>query len=99
VLSVLNSRFGTDFEPARWRHVARYDEALARIEMWLEANADMEVSWPGGRRHFGKGERILTEISTKWTAERLTALLESAGFADVRLWTSPYDSFAVALGG
>jgi dimethylhistidine N-methyltransferase len=96
-LNVVNRRFGADFQPARWRHVARYDAALARMEMWLEAEAGMDVRWPGGGRHFPAGARILTEISTKWTVERLTALLGEAGFGDVQSWTG--DDFAVMLGG
>ncbi len=99
VLTVLNRRFGTDFEVARWRHVARFDEGLSRIEMWLEAEAAMTVRWPGGERRFAAGERILTEISTKWTPDRLVALLEAAGFGSVRLWTLPGVPFAVAIGG
>jgi dimethylhistidine N-methyltransferase len=99
ILTVLNRRHGTDFEAARWRHVAVFNQVLARIEMWLEAETGMTVRWPGGTRLFEAGERILTEISTKWTVSRLTALLEQAGFGDVRTWTSADDSFAVALGG
>ncbi len=99
ILQVLNRRHGTDFEPAGWRHVARYDADAARIEMWLEADADMTVRWPGGERRFAKGERIRTEISTKWTVSRLTSLLEAAGFGDVRLWIAADASFAVVLGG
>ncbi len=99
ILQVLNQQHGTDFVAGRWRHVARYDADAARIEMWLEADAEMTVRWPGGERRFARGERILTEISTKWTVSRLTSLLETAGFGDVRIWTGPDASFAVALGG
>jgi dimethylhistidine N-methyltransferase len=99
ILQVLNAQHGTDFTASRWRHVARYDEDAARIEMWLEADANMTVRWPGGERRFARGERILTEISTKWTVSRLTTLLEAAGFGNVRIWTAPDSSFAVALGG
>lgn len=99
ILAVLNQRFHTDFAPAHWRHVALFNAELSRIEMWLEAERDMAVCWPGGERRFDRGARILTEISTKWTVSRLTSLLEGAGFDDVRTWTSPDSSFAVALGG
>jgi dimethylhistidine N-methyltransferase len=99
ILQVLNRRHGTDFVANRWQHVARYDAEATRIEMWLQADSDMAVRWPGGERRFAKGERILTEISTKWTVSRLTTLLETAGFGDVRSWTSPDSSFAVVLGG
>jgi len=96
-LNVVNRRFGADFQIAQWHHVARYDAALARIEMWLEAASAMDVRWPGGMRHFPQGARILTEISTKWTVERLETLLSESGFDSVQAWTG--DDFAVVLGG
>lgn len=99
ILRVVNERFGSDFQPANWRHVARYDAGQARIEMWLEAEAATEVHWPGGSRHFPAGSRILTEISTKWTVGRLQALLTDAGFGEVQTWQDAEQSFAVALGG
>lgn len=98
ILANVNRMLGSDFELAGWRHVARYDDEAARIEMHLEATADMRVRWAGGGRDFPAGTRILTEISTKWTRDRLTGLIEAAGFAPVQLWTDEANSFAVALG-
>jgi dimethylhistidine N-methyltransferase len=99
MLVALNRRFGTDFDARCWRHVARFDQSLSRIEMWLEAEADMRVTWPGGGRDFARGTRILTEISTKWTVPRVETLLQQTGFGEARLWTDAAQSFAVALGG
>jgi dimethylhistidine N-methyltransferase len=99
ILANVNRALGSDFAPGGWRHVACYDEAAARIEMHLEAIDDMIVRWPGGERRFPAGARIRTEISTKWTPDRLTALMESAGYGPVRLWTDAPATFAVALGG
>ncbi len=98
ILTNANRVAGTDFAPERWRHVAVWNAADQRIEMYLEAQAAMTVRWPGGARAFAAGERILTEISTKWTESRIRALLGQAGFGPVRLWTDAASGFAVALG-
>ena len=91
----LNGTIGSDFEPAQWKHVAYFDEALARVEMHLEARGRVDVAWPGGRRRFEAGERIHTENSCKYTVERFAAMLEAAGFAAPRCWTDPRGWFAV----
>ena len=60
---------GTDFAPGEWSHVALFDEQESRIEMHLEATADLVVRWEGGERRFVAGERIHTENSYKYTLE------------------------------
>jgi dimethylhistidine N-methyltransferase len=94
-LNHLNRLIGSDFEPRQWRHVAFYDAAKARIEMHLEARADIAVSWPGGGRRFSAGERIHTENSCKHTIEGFRSLLLDAGFEAPRHWTDRDGWFAV----
>ena len=90
-----NALLGTDFAPARWRHVAFYNEADARIEMHLASVGAQTVRWPGGERAFADGERMHTENSCKWTPERFRALLGEAGFGPGTHWTDPRDWFSV----
>ena len=97
VLNVVNRLAGTDFNVADWRHVALYNDAASRIEMYLEARSATTVRWAGGHRVFAAGERIHTENSYKWTLTRLSELLRSAGFVTVRTWTDPAERFALAL--
>lgn len=94
-LSHLNRLIGSDFAPRQWRHVAFFDEANSRIEMHLEAREATRVSWPGGARRFGAGERIHTEHSYKYTVERFAALLRDAGFDAPRHWSDERGWFAV----
>jgi len=94
-LSHLNRLIGSDFAPRAWRHVAFYDAARARVEMHLEASADVEVAWPGGRRRFAAGERIHTENSCKYRVDAFRAMLLDAGFAVSRHWTDREGWFAV----
>jgi len=91
----LNRLIGSDFEPRQWRHVALFDSALSRIEMHLEARETVAVSWPGGGRRFGAGERIHTENSYKYTVEGFADMLVEAGFAASQHWTDERGWFAV----
>jgi len=95
LLNNVNRSVGTDFRPRDWRHVARYDEDLGRIEMHLEARRELRVTWPGGERRFARGERIHTESSYKYTMASFRELLQSAGLEPVDAWTDDRRWFAV----
>ncbi|MBA4260765.1 MAG: L-histidine N(alpha)-methyltransferase [Comamonadaceae bacterium] len=93
-----NALLGTDFAPARWRHVAFFNEADSRIEMHLQAEGAQTVRWPGGARAFADGERLHTENSYKWQPSDFDALLRAAGFGPVTHWTDARGWFSVFWG-
>jgi dimethylhistidine N-methyltransferase len=95
VLRHLNQRFGSDFDPAEWRHVALFDPVQSRVEMHLAARHALQVSWPEGSRDFQAGERIHTESSYKYRLEDFAALLRDAGFSPRRHWIDERGWFAV----
>lgn len=80
VLNVINQALAGDFDPYAFDHLAIYNEALQRIEMYLVARCDQDVHLMAIERRYGflRGERILTEISRKFTTESLTAELRAA---------------------
>ena len=94
VLRHVNRLAATDFAIADWRHVAHYDAALGRIEMHLQAERDVRVTWPGGERSFAAGDRIHTENSYKHTLGGFTDLLAEAGLRSVGHWTDANGWFA-----
>ncbi|MCA8964827.1 MAG: L-histidine N(alpha)-methyltransferase [Planctomycetes bacterium] len=94
VLLHVNRLAGTDFDIAQWAHVARYDEDLRRIEMYLQAVADLTVTWPGGSRRFAAGERIHTENSYKYTLDGFASVLQRAGLRVAGSWTDPDRHYA-----
>lgn len=97
VLNHVNVLLGSDFDTRRWHHRARYNCARGRMEMHLQALADIDVAWPGGGRRFAAGECIHTENSYKYRLADFEALLAQAGFAPVRTWTDERRWFAVCL--
>ena len=95
VLNHVNRIIDADFKVQDWTHVGRFDEALSRIEMYVQARHDVCVRWPDGERRFVRGERIHTENSYKYRPEAFDALLAEAGFATRRFWTDDRGWFGV----
>jgi L-histidine N-alpha-methyltransferase len=96
-LAHVNRLVGSDFHLHQWRHRAFFNAEASRIEMHLEALADLDVRWPGGGRHFAPGERIHTENSYKYDIEGFAHLLHAAGFHHSVAWTDARRWFAVVL--
>ena len=95
VLNHINRLAGGNFDPANFRHVGVFNAQLSRIEMHLEAIEAHSVTLAGRSRSFARGERIHTENSYKYTPQSFTALLNRAGFMQVKLWQDPQAHFAV----
>jgi L-histidine N-alpha-methyltransferase len=99
VLRVLNRELSADFDPEDFDHVALFDPAHEWIEMRLRARRehttlvrDLNLSV-----HFDAGEELRTEISAKFTPERLEGDLSAAGLELVRWLTDPDGLFALTL--
>ncbi len=95
VLKNVNALIGSDFMIEDFCHHIEINPQLHRVEMHLEAQKDVTVSWPNQKRHFNKGERIHTENSHKYTIEKIKHLLTDAGFKHLKIWTDPNHYFAV----
>ena len=95
LLRHVNRLLGSDFNVTQWRHVAVFDAAQSRVEMYLEARCDLQVRWPGGSLLRRAGERVHTESSCKYSVEGFDALLRRAGYTRTRCWTDPQGWFAV----
>ena len=99
VLHVVNRELDADFAVEAFDHVAFFDEEHAWIEMRLRSRVrqlvhiralDLTV-------RFAAREELRTEISAKFTPERLTADLAAAGLEPVAWLTDDEDRFALTL--
>jgi L-histidine N-alpha-methyltransferase len=99
VLHVLNEQLGGDFDPDLFAHVALWNEAEQWIEMRLRAANATEVTLrdAGISVSFEPGEEILTEISAKFTPERIEAELGGAGFVVDGMWGADEGEFLLTL--
>ena len=72
VLLVMNRELDAEFDPEDFEHVALFDERHEWIEMRLRARrAHTRVRALDMSVHFHEGEELRTEISAKFTRERL----------------------------
>lgn len=98
-LSVVNDRFGTDFDLTRFRHRAFYDSTHGRIEMHLVARSDQTITVPGkGLVRLRGGETIRTEISCKYDRPTVQRLFRDAGLELVDWITDEQQRYALAVG-
>ncbi len=97
MLARLNRELGADFDLARFRHRAVWNDEASRMEMHLVSVGAQRVRVAGEPVAFEDGETIWTESSYKYDESRLDALVSAAGFAVERLWTDEHDRFWVAM--
>jgi L-histidine Nalpha-methyltransferase len=99
VLVVLNRELDADFDPEDFEHVARFDHEQEWIEMRLRARREhiTHVRALDLPVRFQAGEELRTEISAKFTPERLQGDLSAAGLELVRWLTDPDELFALTV--
>jgi L-histidine N-alpha-methyltransferase len=99
LLHVLNRDLGATFDPGRFVHVAHWNAEQSWIEMRLRARGLMGVVIRalGMRVDFAPGEEMRTEISTKFTPDRVRAELATAGLDVVDTWTDPDRDYLLTL--
>jgi L-histidine N-alpha-methyltransferase len=99
VLEVLNRELGADFDLDAFEHVARYDAEEERMDIRLRSllaqtvrleEIDLTIE-------FAAGEELKTEISTKFTRERLEEVYAHAGLELCGWFTDPAGDYALSL--
>jgi L-histidine N-alpha-methyltransferase len=99
LLHVLNRELGADFDPRAFEHVAFFDRRREWVEMRLRARRAMTV-WVAGLDlavEFAAGEELRTEISAKFTPQRLRSDHAAAGMELERRWTDADALFGLSL--
>jgi L-histidine Nalpha-methyltransferase len=88
ILVRLNRELSADFDLNSFRHIAEWNSARSRMEIFLESTRPQTVSLrsAGVQVRFAAGERIHTENSHKYTLERITSLLCVSGFRLEKSW-------------
>jgi len=99
VLNVINRELDADFDVDAFEHVAFFDREREWIEMRLRAQRrmDVEIRELGLKVVFAPREELRTEISAKFTEERLRGDLAAAGLEPREVLTDPDGLFALSL--
>ncbi len=99
VLEVINRELGANFDVSAFQHVALYNTEFDRIEMHLRSLRRQSIAIPGAElvAEFDEGELMRTEISSKFTRERVETELAAAGLVATKWYTDPNSRFALSL--
>ena len=99
VLDVLNRELEANFDPDAFEHVAFWDPENEWIDIRLRALAEQFVDLRAldMRAHFSRNEEMRTEISTKFTRERIESSYADAGLELLEWWTDAADRYALSL--
>ncbi|AKH42255.1 dimethylhistidine N-methyltransferase [Altererythrobacter atlanticus] len=93
----INRELGGTIPVDRLRHVARWNDTFARIEMHLEAQEDLEFEVSGRRFAMQRGETIHTENSHKFDRRSQYTLLLAGGWTPEERWLDSGDRFSLIL--
>jgi uncharacterized SAM-dependent methyltransferase len=93
----LNREIGTDFDPARFQHRARYQRERQRIETTLVSRIEQGVQLDGRTFKFCAGEAMQVEYSHKYRDQGFAALAAAAGLQVCAQWTAEGQAFGLRL--
>jgi dimethylhistidine N-methyltransferase len=97
LLTRINRELGADFDLAKWKHRAFYNQTEGRIEMHLVSRVDQQVHLAGHTFDFAEGETIHTENSYKYSVPEFRDLAARAGFTTDTVWTDDDNLFSLHL--
>ncbi len=99
LLARINRELDADFAPRRFRHVANYNEAAGRVEIYLESTRAQTVRIRALDLtvQFDEGERIHTENSYKYDLAQLLSLAAETGFHSTNTWLDEAERFSSNL--
>ena len=93
----INRELGGTIPAGALRHVARWRDDFARIEMHLEATRRIEFEVSGETFTMEAGETIHTENSHKFTRRSANLLLAAAGWTPRKRWLDRARRFSLIL--
>ncbi len=99
LLARLNRELGCAFDPNAFAHRAVWNEAEARIEIYLESRVAQRVRLAALDLdvEFAEGETIHTENSYKYRPGQAETMLAEAGFRPAGAWSDARGWFSVHL--
>lgn len=95
LLHRINRELSGNFRVSQFAHRAVVNRQASRVEIYIESLAAQTVQIAGRAFSFGRGEKILTEYSHKYSVDGFAAMASEAGFSCDGVWQDPDDYFAV----
>mgnify|MGYP001170793022 FL=1 len=96
ILNVINKEYNLNFNPEMFDHIAEFNEDKSQIEMYLQALSHQKINSKQENIEINLGEKILTEISRKFSDTSIQSIFKDSGleivknFSDVKKYYSLY---------
>ncbi|MFP3945322.1 MAG: L-histidine N(alpha)-methyltransferase [Archaeoglobaceae archaeon] len=99
LLKRINRELGADFDLNKFEHVPLYDPVKQQMESYIQSKKDQTVKIKDldMEIEFLKGEKIHTEISRKYSIEKVGELAERTGFEKVLDLFNREENFVLSL--
>jgi L-histidine N-alpha-methyltransferase len=97
LLERINRELDGDIPLDAFRHEARWNDILSRIEMHLVATRDVDFTVAGQRFAFKEGRSIHTENSHKYERRGARLLLLAGGWTPIAEWEDSNGDFSIVL--
>jgi len=97
LLTRINRELDGDVPVEAFRHEARWNDILSRIEIHLVAERDLTFSAAGRSFRFAEGSSIHVENSHKYGPRGARVLLLAGGWTPIAEWSDPAGDFAEVL--
>jgi L-histidine Nalpha-methyltransferase len=97
LLKRINRELGGTIALDAFRHEARWNDILSRIEMHLVATRDVEFTIEGRSFTFKEGQSIHTENSHKYGRRGARLLLLAGGWTAIGEWADEEEDFLIIL--
>jgi dimethylhistidine N-methyltransferase len=99
VLARINRELGGTFDLHKFKHLAFYNEAMGRIEIYIESlfNQTVRIEKLDLEVEFAMGELIHTENSYKYDLDGIARLASETGFSCSRTWLDSQERFSSNL--
>ena len=98
ILNVINKEYKLNFNEKNFLHNAKFNSEKSQIEMYLESTVDQSIKLPNDESlNIEKGEKILTEISRKFSEKTLRGLFSRANLEIKKSYTDNKKYFSLYL--
>lgn len=97
LLTRINRELDGTMPVEAFRHLVRWNDDAARIEMHLQAARDVDFTVAGKRFSMREGETIHSENSHKYGVRDARLLLRAGGWSPCREWADADDMFSLIL--
>ena len=97
ILNVINKEYNLNFNPDNFNHIAEFNEDKDQIEMYLKANTKQEIISKNEKIEINSGEKILTEISRKFSDKSIKEIFKKSSIEVVRNFKDSNNYYSLYL--